>query len=138
MTTTSSAISLPFSFDSTGKVSATTDMKKMWQDRIVLMTMTSLTERVMRPTYGTNVKLSALDNVESVDIFVQQEISTAFSFWFPTLSLTSVDAEVDPTDGYLYVTLSYKYGTSSTPETLSFKSGLFSRSGDAIVEVING
>jgi len=110
----------------------------MWQDRIVLMTMTSLTERVMRPTYGTNVKLSALDNVESVDIFVQQEISTAFSFWFPTLSLTSVDAEVDPTDGYLYVTLSYKYGTSSTPETLSFKSGLFSRSGDAIVEVING
>jgi len=138
MTTYSQAISLPFSFDSTGKVATTTDMKKMWQDRIVLMVMTSLTERVMRPTYGTNVKLAALNNADSVGTFVQQEINAAFSYWFPTLTLTGLDAAVDPTDGYLYITMSYKYGASSTTETLSFKSGLFSRSGDVIVEVING
>ena len=58
---TSRAISLPFSFDSSGGVSYTTDNKKMWQDRVVLVVMTLLKERVMRPTFGSSAKATVFE-----------------------------------------------------------------------------
>ena len=47
------AMSLPFSIDPYGKVSSTTDQKKIWADKVRSVLGTALRERVMLPTFGT-------------------------------------------------------------------------------------
>lgn len=135
---TQRAISLPFSFDETGAVAYSTDDKKIWQDRIVLIVMTSLNERVMRPSFGTNVKKMVFENRQSIGGLIKQEITSAFSSWLPSLTLTNVNATMDDTGEFTIIEIEYKYGLSATTETMSIKTGIFSRSGDVILEVTNG
>jgi len=134
----SKAISLPFSFDVNGSVASTQDQKKIIQDRIVLALMTYTSERVMRPGYGTNIKGSVFENINSASSAIQQEVSAGFSNWFPYLTLLGTDVTLDPVDGHLNVVINYKYGSSANPETISIKTDILSQSGDVITEVPYG
>lgn len=134
---TERAISLPFSFDSSGALSYTTDEKKIWQDRVVLVVMTRLTERVMRPTYGSTAGNSVFESENSAQASIEQAVASAFSQWLKPLTLTAVAVTSDPTDGYLLVTVQYKYEKDQNEQSVQIKTAILSRSGDVILEVGN-
>jgi len=133
-----SAISLPFSFDASGGVSYTQDDKKIWQDRILLVVMTSLGERVMRPDFGTQANAGSFEVDSDAMSLIKQQISTAFAKWLPSLTLDDVVGSTDPTEGYLNLNIIYRYGVATTTESLVVKTGTFTRTGDTIAEVSNG
>ena len=129
------AISLPFSFNSSGGVSYTTDQKKMWQDRVVVAVMTSLGERVMLPNFGSTVQASAFTNVNDALNSIQEGVRKAFSTWLPVLNLKKVEGQVDPFDGYLIINITYTYGNQANDEKVAVKTAILSRSGDTYTEV---
>ena len=49
------AISWPFQFTDVGALGTTTDTAKIWKDRITLLCLTQIGERIMLPTFGTHV-----------------------------------------------------------------------------------
>lgn len=132
------AISLPFSFDSSGGVTYTTDEVKIWQDRIAIVVMTRLNERVMRPTYGSNTQKVALENFHSAVILAKQEIAAALSTWLPSVTLISVDGIRDQQDpDRLNIEIVFKYGNSNEA-TVLIKTAILNRAGETILEVTNG
>lgn len=132
------AISLPFSFDSSGGVTYTTDEVKIWQDRIAIVVMTRLNERVMRPTYGSNTQKVALENFNSAVIMAKQEVATALSTWLPSVTLVSVDGIRDPENpDRLNIEIVFKYGNSNEA-TVLIKTAILNRAGETILEVTNG
>lgn len=128
------AITLPFAFDSYGSVAYTADEKKIWQDRVVLVCMTSLNERIMRPTFGTTVASTVFENINDSISLIQQTIGGAFAKFLPSLSLQKVKGSVDPADGNIVIEVFYRYNDKDTQQSVKIKTGLFSRSGDLIVE----
>lgn len=134
----SSAMSLPFGFDANGAVNSTADQKKIIQDRVVLVLLTLISERVMRPSFGTRIKSSSFENVNDALILIRQEAAVGFSNWLPYLSLLSVNGSIDPNDGHLNIVVNYQYGTSTTAETVVVKTDILSRAGEVITEVISG
>jgi len=134
----SKAIALPFSFDSNGAVNNTQDPKKVLQDRIVLVVMTYLGERVNRPNFGSNIKAVSFENMTEATQLIKQEVAVVFSKWLPYLNLIDSTSKVDPVDNILSISITYNYGINSNPETVSLKTAIISRSGDVITEVSNG
>ena len=132
----SSAISLPFSFDSGGSVSFTEDERKMWQDRVVLAVMTQLTERVMRPTYGSDIKQALFMNKDDAIYMIGAGVRGAFSTWLPTLNLLNVKYENDGNE-ILSFEIFYAFNTG-LGDSVTITTAILSRSGDVIVEVQNG
>lgn len=128
------AISLPFSFDATGRVSTTNSQTKIYQDRVVLICMTLVNERVMRPTYGTRVRASAFENINAAIGMIKQEITTGFNKWLPDLTLLKVEAVIDG-NNVLNANITYKYGINGAPTTVAVKTNVISQSGDIISEV---
>jgi hypothetical protein len=136
--TTPSAISLPFGFDANGAVAYSNDQKKIIQDRIVLVIMTLLSERVMRPSFGTKTRAASFENLDAAMALISQEVASGFARWLSYLTLLSVNGSVDQQDGHLNVIISYKYGVSATAETLVVKTDILNQSGDVITEVTSG
>lgn len=134
---TSSAISLPFSFSSSGQVSYTKDEKKIIQDRVVLAIMTQIGERVMRPNFGSDVHYANFESQGNAISIINQAVSTCFSTWFPYLELSNVSSLVNE-DGVLEMTINYKKALEKINESLLIKSALFTRSGDLLREARNG
>jgi phage baseplate assembly protein W len=132
------AISLPFSFNSSGYLSTTSDEKKIWQDRVLLAVMTSTLERVMLPNYGTKIKEFSLENLSTIASRIEEQVGIAFGTWLKSLTLESVNSFLDTNTGYLDVEINYKLVSSSNTETMVVKTGIFNRSGDLIVEAANG
>ena len=134
----SKAIALPFSFDVNGAVNNTQDLKKVFQDRITLVVMTYIGERVNRPNFGSNIKAVTFENIPEATQLIKQEVSVAFSKWLTYLNLIDVTPKIDPVDNILSVSITYNYGMNSNPETVSVKTAIISQSGDVITEVSNG
>jgi phage baseplate assembly protein W len=131
----SSAISLPFQFDVSGSISSSSDVAKIWQDRVVATVMTGMGERVMRPTFGSEVTKTVGENVNDALALIRQSIGVAFSRWLTALTLVNVTGEIDPTDGYLVVLITYNYRAQNLTQTIKVKTAILSRSGDVILEV---
>lgn len=57
---------------------------------------TQVGERVMEPTYGTNIRTFLFDpNTEAMETLIQQEIVDALAKWEPRLSLSSLTIQRD-------------------------------------------
>lgn len=130
---TQRAISLPFSFNQSGAISYTTDEKKIWTDRVVLTLMTRLNERVMRPTFGSEVPSSVFETMDGARVLIQKSVSAAFSRWLPTLVLVGV--EVQEIDGELIADITFRYIPDGDDESVRVKTAILSRSGDILLEV---
>jgi phage baseplate assembly protein W len=130
----SSAISLPFSFDAEGRVANTSDQTKILQDRIVLVLMTNLNERVMRPAFGSSIRYSNFENPVEATAIVKSAATLAFHTWLPYLTLVNTAAFIDR-DGLLNITIEYKLGPLQSPQTISVKTAILNRSGDVLLEV---
>ena len=129
------AISLPFSFDQSGSIAYTKDEKKIWQDRVVLVLMTRLGERLMRPTFGSEIGDSLFESEESATTLIKKSVSVAFSRWLKQLELISVTMDVDPIDGYIIVDVGYRYSPRESEQRVKIKTAILSRSGEIILEV---
>jgi phage baseplate assembly protein W len=132
---TERAISLPFSFDSAGSISYTTDEKKIWQDRVVLIVMTRLNERVMRPTFGSEASNSLFESTDSAINLLKDTIATAFSNWLKDLILVNVSVYTDAADGYLVAEIFYKYNPIENEQSVKIKTAILSRTGEVLLEV---
>lgn len=130
------AISLPFSFNSAGEVSYTTDLKKIIQDRVVLAVMTKLEERIMRPNFGSDVYDSLFENEAEADAIVRQAVTTCFSTWFPYLNLRTVNGSV--VDEVLEFEIFYSKGRDNQIEAVNVKTSLLTRAGETVREISNG
>lgn len=131
----STAISLPFSFDDTGSISTTTDFAKMWEDRVIITVMTGIGERIMRPTFGSDIHKAIHENVNDALILIKQSVTVSFSRWLTSLELTDVSGYLDELDGYLVAQIKYRVRTQNINTTLNIKTAIRSRSGDLILEV---
>lgn len=129
------AISMPFGFDSAGSVAFTRDQKKIWQDRVVMVIMTKLRERIMRPAFGSEVHDFVFETQESASDEIRGAVSVAFTKWLPSLQLLNVVTSLDPTDGFLIVEVSYKYDPKVEGQSVKIKTAILTRSGDTILEV---
>ncbi len=132
---TERAISLPFSFDSAGSVAYTTDEKKIWQDRVVLVVMTRINQRVMRPTYGSEAGNLLFESISAAKELLNDTIATAFSKWLKDLILTDVKIFLDPDDGYMTAEISYKYNPIENEQSVKIKTAILSRTGEVLLEV---
>ncbi len=133
---TEKAITLPFGFNESGGISFTTDVKKIWQDRVVMVVMTSLGERVMQPSFGSDVKLATFEPIENAQVAIKQSVTVAFSRWLPQLSLTGVESYFDETETTLNVEITYNYG-AALDDTVTIKTAILNRSGEVLLEVPN-
>lgn len=129
------SIILPFSFDATGGISSTTDPAKIWQDRVIIAVMTGLKERVMRPTYGSDVHSTIGENLSDAMEVIRQSVSVTFSRWLTDLTLMTVTGFVDEYDGYLVIEIKYNYRDNNQPQSVNIKTAVLSRSGEVLLEV---
>lgn len=123
------AISLPFSIDPYGKVSQTTDQSKIWADKVRSVIGTALKERVMRPTFGTDIPSAVFENQEDADARIQELVSASFNTQLPKLALQSVTNSFDQYSGTLTVEVIYALPNE---EVVSTTVGLIVISGNLI------
>lgn len=103
------AISLPFRIDGYGRVASTTDRAKINADRVRSALMTSLGERVMRPTYGSLLPQSVFDSFDDVIETTEETVVEAFSRLLPDLTFESLEVlSEDPTSGELSLQITYR------------------------------
>lgn len=100
-------IALPFSIDPFGKVSVTTDQRKIWADRVRSIVGTTVGERVMNPNLGSEIALSVFENQEVAMSAIQANIPEVFTSQLPLLTLTNVETTLDETTGVVYANIVY-------------------------------
>ena len=66
------------------------------QANLKMLLITAKGERIMSPTYGTNIKRIIFElNVASVETILQQEIAQAVAMWEPRVTLQSIVVQRD-------------------------------------------
>lgn len=101
------AIALPFSIDSYGKVTQTTEQSKIWADKVRSVIGTGLRERVMRPSFGTDIPSLVFENQEDAEGRVLELVNGSFNTQLPRLELQSVNTLYDSYTNTLNVEITY-------------------------------
>ena len=133
----SSVVSLPFKFNEFGQVSTTTDSKKMWRDRVLLVLLSRFGERLMIPSFGSDIASTVFESADMATEIATKTISIAFNKWLTSLELKGINPLYDYTTGTLEVRVSYSLPSGET-DTVTFNTAIFSRSGDLILELTRG
>lgn len=131
------AITLPFTIGPNG-IDKTQDYSKIWKDRVYGVVLTSFNERVMSPTFGTQVKSSLFENIDDAMAAIRQSIQIGFSKWLSTLTLNSVIGSLDSDEGNLNIEVLYSIPGTIDEQSVTLKTDILSRSGDVLLEVNNG
>jgi phage baseplate assembly protein W len=84
-------ISFPFRFDGFGKVAITSDMSRIWADRVRAVISTYPGERLMRSGYGTALPDDLFGSVSAAPEFIDIQVANAFSEWLPDVTLKGVN-----------------------------------------------
>jgi hypothetical protein len=101
------AISLPFSIDAYGAVTAATTQDKIWSDRVRSVLGTNFNERIMRPTFGGLVPSVFMETVDHATTMLEVEVRTTFATQLPSLTLQSVDIVYDEYSDSMNVSVLY-------------------------------
>jgi phage baseplate assembly protein W len=131
------AITLPFTIGPNG-VRKTEDYSKIWKDRVYGVVLTSLEERIMSPTFGTQVKSYLFETADEAIDRCRQSIQIGFSKWLSALTLNSVTGVLDPDEGNLNIKILYSIPGTIDEQSVTLKTDILSRSGDVLLEVNNG
>ena len=131
------AITLPFTVGANG-VGKTADVYKIWKDKVYGVVLTSLNERVMSPTFGTQVKAALFLNINDAVNSIRQSVEVGFSRWLPALVLNSVSGYLDTPDGNLNVEILYSIPGTIDEQSVTLKTAILSRAGEILLEVRNG
>lgn len=100
-------IALPFSIDSYGKINTSIDQSKIWSDRVRSVVGTAVNERVMRPTFGTQIPYTVFNTSESAESEIETEVVQAFEQQLPKLRLQEVTTSTDEYTNSLIVEIVY-------------------------------
>lgn len=110
-------IAFPFSIDASGSISATEDENIIWQDRVRCVLLTNISERVMRPDFGSRLGDLIYENDFGQTKIAEKAASAAFVKWFPSLTLDSVLAIADTVNGGLLVQVDYTLPSGQKQQT---------------------
>lgn len=135
--TPSTVISLPFSFNEFGQLNTTSDIRKIWQDRVMLVLLTRFGERVMRGNFGSRIGEAAFKNEGEAIEIITTTIKSAFTAWLSDLDFISIDPKFDRNTSTLEVDVYYRLPSGEETKT-NLKTAILSRSGDVIQEIPNG
>lgn len=102
------AITMPFSINKFGAVSSTSDQKIIWADRVRAVVGTAVTQRVMRPTYGTVVPRLLFDSVDVVTAALESDINSAFATYLPSLIFEESILQYDDRQNILSIDVRYR------------------------------
>jgi phage baseplate assembly protein W len=122
------AIALPFSINSFGKVTDTTELSKIWADRVRSVIGTALRERVMLPDFGTDIPSSVFETTEEADSQIQTEVIRAFNEQLSALTLDEVTSTFDEFTNVMNVDITYALPND---EVVNTSIGLVSIAGTA-------
>lgn len=98
---------MPFTINSYGKVQTTIDQKKIWADRVYSVIGTLLSERVMRPTFGSDAAKELLSSEEVMIANVENSVRLAFLKFLPVLNLSDVTSSYDSSSNILNIEIIY-------------------------------
>jgi phage baseplate assembly protein W len=101
------AIAFPFSIDSSGSIGNTGDENIIWEDRVRVVLLTTISERVMRPDFGSRLSDLVYENDFGQTGIAEKAAAAAFNKWFPSLTLDGVTAVADVVNGGLLVQVDY-------------------------------
>jgi phage baseplate assembly protein W len=125
------AISFPFAVNSAGGISYATNDATIWEDRVRCVLFTNLTERVMRPDFGTRLAALAFENESNISYLAEQICRTAFAIWLPQLKLNDIQATADEVNGGVNVQVNYETPQGYV-ETISAKTLTLNRYGEIV------
>lgn len=101
------SISLPFRVDGYGRVATTSDLSKIWQDRVRSVVATSLGERLMRPSFGCPTPVHLFRNTDSIETVLDVDVATAFNKWLPGITYEGMEFYSTPDTGDIEVEIRY-------------------------------
>jgi phage baseplate assembly protein W len=101
------ALKLPLSLDESGNLRIATTQKDIWADRVRIALGTRITERVMRPDYGTTIGAALFETVSITSEAITKEIRRVFHEQFSLLTLTSVVPSYNEASSTLTITVIY-------------------------------
>jgi phage baseplate assembly protein W len=103
-------IRVPFAIGTSGGISTTTDPATQAAQHLISVIGTSLTERVMRPSYGTSAQATLFDADDPSDQAVlASEIQEAARTWAPDLEVLRVDSRsIGTNDGRLEFAVQFR------------------------------
>jgi phage baseplate assembly protein W len=111
-------MTMPFSIDTFGRVAFTEDRTRIWADRARMVAGTSVGERVMRPTWGTDLVEAFFTSGEVEEEAVEAALETAFAEFLPDITVTEVQSTRDKYEpSRLYVDLTYTIPGRDEPIT---------------------
>jgi phage baseplate assembly protein W len=131
------AISYPFRFNEVGGVEYTSDYEKIWKDRIIILCLTSIEERVMLPNFGTRVPDSLFENEEDAIEMCRTSVIEAFAKWMPDLVFVDVRGTLDVDTSELFLEIYYN-DPIGQPNSVTVRTAIFTRFGEIISEVVSG
>jgi len=111
------AIAFPFAIDSSGTMAHTGDDSVIWEDRVRCVLLTNLSERVMRPDFGSRLSDLIYENDFGQTRIAEKAASAAFTRWLPSLKLNTVIAVADTINGGLVVQVDYTLPNGQTETT---------------------
>lgn len=101
------ALAFPFSIDDYGNVVYTTNQYEIWAGRVKSVVGTVLGERVMRPTYGTDMKRVLFNTRDAAEETIRKEVSRVFASYLPLLTLSDVAVDFSEFKGEANVMITY-------------------------------
>lgn len=102
------------------------------QSSLEILLSTSLGERIMQPTYGSNLKDYIFEPLDtSLDAFLKDMIKTAILYFEPRILLDKIRLESVPLQGI--VTISLDYRIRSTNSRYNFVLPFYLNEGAGIV-----
>lgn len=101
------AVSLPFQISASGNVNYTTDSARIWADRVRSVIGTMVSERVMRPEFGTIIPTRVFDSVSVTQEQIGSDVRLAFARYLPKLTVENVSTTFDEETSVVYANIEY-------------------------------
>lgn len=122
------AISYPFTLTSSGKVVATSDVNKIFLDRVLTLVSTIANQRAMTPAYGVDYKKGLYENANVFETGFEAAVREAVSKWIPEIQVVSYNVRGADESGVATLDLELMLPTDIV-EKLSVKTYTISKEG---------
>ena len=111
-------LKFPFTLDpNTGSIMSTSSQEAIWHSRVRMAMETRLGERIMRPTYGTEISQSVFNTITSMEETLKRETNKLFVYQFPLLELVSVTSFHDVKENRLSAEVTYRLPNNTSQTT---------------------
>ena len=93
------SISYPYTTDGFGVVKPTTNVNKIYLDRVLTLLSTNVGQRPMLPEYGTDIEKALFENNNDFESAVNQAVKDALARWIPDVSVAEIKIVSPNVDG---------------------------------------